>query len=139
MSNLPTLYLPTYPPGADLNAQFKIVYPNGKLADNASMKAKQSETLAQVGFNEWVAGWIATNPFNPPLNSPYQRIPLNPPSQYTHVTHTLSTQEQKDAENASDAILKKIKPEVKTAFLSSDVRYTTPTSFHNPYFEVQNN
>ena len=62
--------------GADLNAQFKIVFPNGKLADSASEKKKQLETLAQ---------------------------------------------EQVDAENASDSILKKIKPEVKAAFLSSDV------------------
>ena len=63
--------------GADLNAQFKLVYSNGKLADNTVEKRKQSETLAQ---------------------------------------------EQADAENAPDAILKKIKPEVKAAFLSRDVR-----------------
>ena len=34
--------------GADLNAQFKIVFPNGKLANSQSEKAKQSATLAQV-------------------------------------------------------------------------------------------
>ena len=72
--------------GADLNAQFKIVFPNGKLADSASEKKKQLETLAQ---------------------------------------------EQTDAENASDAILKKIKPEVKAAFLSSDVPSDCDVQFCN--------
>ena len=57
----------------------------------------------------------------PPSNTPpplyYHSLhPLNPPSH-----PTLSPQEQQDAENASDAILKKIKPEVKAGFLSHDV------------------
>ena len=114
--------------GADLNAQFKIVFPNGKLADSASEKAKQSATLAQV-MNTPSEHTLAQptspthllNPFNQhTLSIHHSTDLLNPPS-HPHFQPTLSPQEQQDAENASDAILKKIKPDVKAAFLSSDV------------------
>ena len=74
--------------GADLNAQFKLAYSNGKLAESSSEKKRKVITLAQ---------------------------------------------EQVDAENTSDSIMKTITPDVKSAFLSHDVRsFPLPPNYFPP-------
>ena len=99
--------------GADLNAQFRIVLPNGKLAGSSSDKSniKRATALAKA---------LANSMKGPQTNQEgIRKMSVN----------EVSVVSMQDSEDDSSIILKFITPEVKTVFLSHDVSHDLPCFF----------
>ena len=99
--------------GADLNAQFRIVLPNGKLAGSSSDKSniKRATALAKA---------LANSMKGPQTNQEgIRKMSVN----------EVSVASMQDSEDDSSIILKSIKLEDKAVFLSHDVSHDLRPSF----------